>query len=325
MKNINNNDLHTPTLFDSARGDHTRALNTMMQVLSVLSKSDAIRIFTCAKDGLKSELDTPKKISLTKKQYYTRLNQLVLLNLVAKDSEGSYHHTTFGSVIYQNYIIHMMDKIKNMKEYEMVDVLRNHRGFKPEEISDFVSKINKNVHGDFMDLSTTITPANRSSVAYTFDSMVSKVLEIVESAQSEILLVGRFRDDRIINVLLQKANTGVQVRILADINTVDTFFENERDALNRDDKNKTERMTVVANPFYPSKVERRYVQVPFCLLVVDGMHVGLEIVDNYQPKKFFMSTFSVDTNLASNMKIIFDSLWKKSKTSLPKVSMHKNK
>ncbi len=46
----------------------TNTLQQMGEVMSVLSKYDALSIFVLAKNGLKSELDTPQKIGLTKKQ-----------------------------------------------------------------------------------------------------------------------------------------------------------------------------------------------------------------------------------------------------------------
>lgn len=302
-------------------GNDLKTLETMLEVLSVLSKNDAFKIFTYAKDGLKSELDTPTKIGLTRKQYYTRLNQLVSLKLIAKDDDF-YSHTSFGSMIYQNYVMPLLDRIKNIKEYEMVDALKKHPEFKPEEISGFLSKISENTRSSiFVDKTV---PKIRSSITYTFNEMVTKVLEIIEYSQNEILLMSRFRNDHIINKLLQKANRGVKVRVLADINTVDTFFENESGVLT-EDENKNERITVVANPFYPSKVDRRYVETPFCLLLVDGTHVGMEIVDNYQPKKFLMTTFSIDPELANDLKKIFDELWKKSKDTLPKSMVTRTK
>ena len=78
--------------------DNSKILTQLTNVLSVLSKNDALTIFLMANEGIKSELDTPTKIGLTKKQYYTRLKQLVDLGLITKNNE-SYIQTAFGRVV----------------------------------------------------------------------------------------------------------------------------------------------------------------------------------------------------------------------------------
>ena len=46
------------------------------------------------------------------------------------------------------------------------------------------------------------------------------------------------------------------------------------------------------NPYYPSKIDRRYVEIPFCTIIVDNKQIGFEIVDISEPKKFKMAIFS---------------------------------
>ena len=41
----------------------------IIDLLSILSKPDARRIFTLVRDGIKSRLGTPTEIGLTRKQY----------------------------------------------------------------------------------------------------------------------------------------------------------------------------------------------------------------------------------------------------------------
>jgi len=43
------------------------------KLFSVLSREDAQALFMRAKDGLRSNKDSPRQASLTRKQYYTRL------------------------------------------------------------------------------------------------------------------------------------------------------------------------------------------------------------------------------------------------------------
>lgn len=298
------------TLLDSK--DDSRSLNQLMDIMAVLSKSDALTIFFMANEGVKSDLDTPAKIGLTRKQYYTRLKQLVDLGLLVKCHE-SYIHTAFGRLVYQKHVIGITNHIKNSKYLEMVDALKTNSKFNDQDIMEFISKINPQASVD-------LGVSSRKNIVATlsFGDMVTKVLEIIEFAQNEILLATRFQNELIINSVLKKANSGINVKVLADVNLVENYFDKES-GINKSDKNKDERINVVSNPYYPSKIDRRYTQVPFCILIVDGKHVGLEIINAQNPQKFQMAIFTEDESLSSSMMSLFTSLWQKSKPNLPKI------
>jgi sugar-specific transcriptional regulator TrmB len=283
--------------------DNSKLLIQMTEILSVLSKNDALTIFFIANEGIKSELDTPIKIGLTKKQYYTRLKQLVDLGLVVKNND-SYIQTAFGKVIYQKYIVGLINNIKNSKYLQMVDVLKANPKFNDSDIMEFISKVEPRISVD-LESSKKI-----STVVSSYEDMVRKILEMIEFAQSEILLVTRFQNELIINSILRKASSGVNIRTLADTGMVEEYFRKETEI--KSDKNKNERVNVVSNPFYPSKIDRRYIQVPFCLLVVDNKYVGLEIVNVIEPGKFKMAIFIEDQMLSASMISLFNNLWQKS-------------
>lgn len=293
-----------------APNDNSKILSQLTEVLSVLSKNDALTIFLMANEGIKSELDTPTKIGLTKKQYYTRLKQLVDLGLITKNNE-SYMQTAFGKVVYQKHIIGLTNNIRNSKYLQMVDVLKADPKFNDKDIMEFMSKVEPQVSSDLE------TSRKSFTVVSSYEDMVRKILEMVEFAQNEILLVTRFQNELIINSILKKASSGVNVKVLADTNLVENYFEKEMHV--KSDKNKKERENVVSNPYYPSRIDRRYVQVPFCVMIVDNKHVGLEIIDLSESKKFKMAIFGEDSNLSSSMIPLFDSLWQKSSANHPKV------
>jgi len=283
-------------------------LNQLTEMLSILSKNDALTIFLTANDGIKSELDTPSKLGLTKKQYYTRLKQLVDLGLLVKQDD-SYIHTALGRLVYQKHIVGLTSHIKNSKYFEMVDVLKTNPKFNDNDIMEFISKVYPQAT---IDLET--------SLASSFDEMVNRVLEMVEFAHKQILLATRFQNELIINSVLKKANSGINVKVLADIDLVENYFEKEKIGIKRSDKNDDERINVVSNPYYPSKVDRRYIQVPFCILVVDNKHAGFEIVDAYEPGKFKMAVFVEDRILSSSLIQLFNDLWLKSSVNPPKIA-----
>lgn len=277
-------------------------------IMSIISKKDAMIIFSMAKEGLRSELDTPDMIGLTKKQYYTRMKQLVDLNLIAKTSRG-YEHTSLGSIIYQNHVVGLLKNMENYKTFEIMDILKKSSKFDQNDITEFMTKMG-------------ITNPERNGFGKNlgfitkYEHMVTKALEMIEFAQTEILLSTRFLNDLIVNANLKKSSSGISVKVLTDTKLVKAYFNAEGNGI-ESDKNSNERINVVSNPYYPSTVEKRYADVPFSMIIVDNNKVGLEIIDNYNPDKFNMGIFSDDLELVEVLKNKFHNLWASSSPNLP--------
>jgi hypothetical protein len=67
--------------------------------------------------------------------------------------------------------------------------------------------------------------------------------------------------------------------------------------LNMEDKNSSERSTVVGNPCYP----RRITDLPFSMIVLDGKEVGIELIHANDPKTFNRVIFVQDEKIANLM------------------------
>jgi predicted transcriptional regulator len=291
--------------------DNSKLVSQLTDVLSVLSKNDALTIFQMTEGGIKSEIDTPARIGLTKKQYYTRLKQLVDLGLITKRNE-SYIQTAFGKVVYQKHIVGLTNNIKNSKYLQMVDVLKADPKFNDKDIMEFMSKVEPQISSDMQDTSKP------STITWSWEEMISKVLETMEFAEKEIILVSRFTNELIINTMIKKANSGVFVRVLSDTNLIRGFFE-KAGPIKNNDKNHKERVNVVSNPYYPTPMQRKYVDVPFCILIVDKKNVGIEVVDAYNSNKFKMAVFSTDRQFANQLQDFVDTLWSKAKEDPPQL------
>lgn len=279
-----------------------KLVNQLTDLLTILSKKDALTIFLLAKDGLKAEADTPDKIGLTRKQYYTRLKQLVDTGLIDK-YDDVYVHTTLGTFVHQKHLLELIEQVKNTEQMKMVDTLKRTRQFSEDDITSFVGKITG------MNLETTIYRQLR--FATTYEQMVSNVIEQVEFAKSEILLASRFQNDIIINNMLRKADAGVNVKIIADKEIIRNYLRNSGEKLQAVDKNSMERLAVAVNPYYPKfpNVGRRLGNVPFCILLVDRKRVGIEIIDRFDSDKFKYAFFVKEETFADEVRKIFDSWW----------------
>ncbi len=113
-------------------------------LLSLLSKPDAFRIFILARNGIKSQVDTHSKIGLSKKQYYTRLSQLVSADLLVKEG-NVYKQTMFGEIVCCDYLLRLGIEIMNSNYMEMIDVIRHSSRFGKEDIDMITSKIRQEI------------------------------------------------------------------------------------------------------------------------------------------------------------------------------------
>jgi hypothetical protein len=127
---------------DNGEPKSPEVIRNACKLFSVLSKQDALLLFTRAKDGLYSNKDSPSLNNLTRKQYYTRLRNLVDVGLVKKDGD-SYTHTTFGSLIYQNYLAIMLHGVKNFKHIQMIDALKETQTLSNDDVTNLMNVVLK--------------------------------------------------------------------------------------------------------------------------------------------------------------------------------------
>jgi hypothetical protein len=291
------------------------------KLLSILSRRDNLSIFLFAdgdsnnNKGLEANFSTIQRLGLSKKVYYTRLKQLINAGLIEK-SDGVYKHTTLGNIIYQNHILNLIEELKNIKEMKMVDTLKHTKQFSEDEIADFVRRVT----GHKISIPTD---SNASSIkiefVWTYQDMVSAIVERTEFCKNEILLASRYLNEIIINSILRKANSsGVDVKVLTDSSLVKQYFEVEGKTLKLkdNDKNTSERTKVVSNPWYPGKVDRRIASIPFSMIILDGNEIGIEIVNWNDPKNFHGVIFiKGDEKTLKIMQELYYKIWASASSS----------
>jgi hypothetical protein len=277
-------------------------MKSSTKLLSVLSKKDNLSMFIFAKDGLKAESSTLQNLGLSRKVYYTRLRQLVDAGLISK-SEGAYSYTTLGGIIYQRHIVELIEEMKNKQQMMMIDTLKNTQEFSEEDITNFVDRITHTSSG----MKTEAPP--KIEIAWTYQDMVSAIVERVQLCKNEILLASRSFNEIIINNILRKANSGIDVKVISDSGLVKQYIEAEGRGLSLNDKNSSERIKVVSNPWYPGKVKRRVARIPFSIVVLDGKEVGVELVDWNEPKKFYGVVFIREEKTSKTMLNFYNKMW----------------
>ena len=112
--------------------------------------------------------------------------------------------------------------------------------------------------------------------------------------------------------------------MLADIDLVKEYFKLhkiDKANLNGQDKNAVERMNVIGNPWYPEKnVNRKICNIPFGVIIIDGNEVGIELVDQTDPKRFNMGILLRDENASRVMKEYYEKLWNDAYSDITKAN-----
>jgi len=279
-----------------------KLVNKLTELLGILSKKDALTIFLLSKEGLKAEADTPQKIGLTRKQYYTRLKQLVNNGLIDKYGDV-YQHTTLGALLHQKYILELLGHVRNAKQMEMVDTLKRTKQFSEDDIANFVGK----VAGTSL-VSSTLP---RIKVTWSYEDMISTVIDGIQLCKNEIFLASRFANDVIVNNISQKASAGLHIKVISDFDMVLSRLVSVKEKLEALNKNAIERLNVLGNVWYPmpENIGRKFMHIPYCAIVLDGKEAGIEIIDKNEPDKFKGAIFIKDEIFAAQIRKIFNSWW----------------
>ncbi|AIF83374.1 hypothetical protein NTE_01305 [Candidatus Nitrososphaera evergladensis SR1] len=278
------------------------SVKSAANLFAVLSRRDTLALFLLVKDGLRSELRTASSIGLSKKQYYTRLNQLKDAGLVEKHGD-TYVYTTLGNVIHQRHISGLVENIRLTKQFRMIDTLKRAGEFSEEDISEFA----KNIGG--LDVQESLSSSSKIDLVWTYEEAASKLAETIEFAKQEIVFATRFLNEVLINSILNKTKAGVNVRILADAKMVNSFVEMEKKYLNLTDEHSLERLNMVRNPWYPRNVKRRIAHVPFSMAIIDGKHAGFELIGRSNSDKFTGAIFIKDKKACTGLMEFYQKIW----------------
>ena len=266
-------------------------------------------MFAMAKDGLKISPSIIVKLDISPKAYYRALKQLKNAGLVEKRKDKAgiimYFHTTFGSIVYQRNIVEMKQYTENLQKMQMIDTLKSAEKFSEADILKLTQ--------------WGIPPAvfrsvNDIDIVLSFDKVIQKLLERIDSCKSEILVSTRICPEIIINKLLEKSRLGIKVKVIADIDLVKEYIRAQQKFVDNLNKQSLieERKCIIANPWYPENtVSRRIADIPFGIIILDGNEVGIELVNSNNPNEFCGGIFIRDEKTAMAMTELYQQMWEK--------------
>jgi predicted transcriptional regulator len=306
------------------------AFDFSLKVLSIISKTDNFKLFLAAKDGVRISFTTLASMKLSRKRYYKALKQLRDVGLIEKFKDV-YLHTTFGRIVYQRNIIELLEYGKYLNEMKVLDSIKggNLKVNEDKLVSFFEKLIGiKNNMASFgipanATSTDTIDTSKKIELVWSYEEMVSLLLKCVDLCKDEILIASRVSPEVIINRVLQKCKLGVHVKVLADLDLVKEYFKLQKigkAGSSNQDKNAAERINVIGNPWYPEKnVNRKICKIPFGMIIIDGKEVGVELIDQADPKKFNMGILVRDENASRVMKEYYEKLWNNAYSDIAKV------
>jgi hypothetical protein len=309
----------------------TDAVDFSLKLFSTISKPDNFKFFLEAKDGVKINIATLTRMKISRKRYYKALKQVRDAGLIEK-FKGVYLHTSFGRIVYQRNVIEIIEYKKYLKEMQVVDDIKGgNLKVTEDNLVSFFEKligIKNNVASPSIAAATDATAginiSEKIEIVRTYEEMVALLLKCIDLCKEEILIATRVSPEEIINRILQKCKLGVHVKVLADIDLVKEYFKLhkiDKANLNSQDKNAVERMNVIGNPWYPEKnVNRKICKIPFGVIIIDGKELGIELVDQTDPKKFNMGILLRDEYASRVMKEYYEKLWSDAYSDIAKAN-----
>jgi len=291
--------MQSSTLLDDKSLDH------FARILYVLSRKDNFIIFVLAKDGLRSKTSTPQTVGLTKKQYYTRLNQLLHVGLIrCEPHTNTYFHTTLGKIIFHTHISPMMQEIKNFKSLMMVDALKNTNRFSDVDIEMFVSPILERLN---LPLPQSEKPPGIRMVFSDVDveRAIKKCLQLCER---DICLSTRSHIKYLMQQVMLKAVGGVKVRILAD-SDLDMHLGEKIENVLIQDLRETNELSALKYLQIQENVTTLKAKVLFDMLFLDDRFLIIGLIDRRNVERYNAAIIIEDVHVARMASEHFWQLW----------------
>jgi len=246
-------------------------LKETSNILGILSKYDALKIFLHSIEGIEAETDAADRLGLTKKQYYTRLKQLVDSGLIEK-RQGKYVHTTLGKVIYEKAIRVLFDHVKNSKKLLMIDVLKSSGKFDIDEIYKLLQIKTEDIYYN-------------ARLITDYDEFVRTVMSRLDGVDiKSIYYATRRLEHDIIRKILSK---GTDIKLLIDIPLVKELSINEE-----------------------LKDKIKAVNIPFTIVLFNNSskEMLIELVNSKDPSRSYAFINIKDDPLVDKVKAWLDNL-----------------
>jgi len=221
--------------------------------------------------------------------------------------------------------VEIAENIKDIEKMKMIDTLKHANKYSENDILKFI----ENVIGNNIKNNDDITSSFYSEIIWSYDKLILSMIEKVKNCKKELLIATRLYSEKVINEIILKSKVGVNVKILSYTKLVQGYFNsqtqhfgsnlfNELPGVGNDDK-RNGRLKVIGNPWYPNEegVQRKILDIPFGLLVIDKEEIGSELINRIDSQNFFAGIFIKDKKLALNVKDFYMKMWNDASNEIP--------
>ncbi len=282
------------------------------QIFKALGEDVSLRLFRLASVGIEPTVEFLQKTGLTRKQFYTRLQNLVKLGLVQK-KHGVYTLTTLGTMVQNIQLKPLEELVDSYWKLQAIEMLKSANKIPEEERNRLIESIGKS---EEFNLLSYVSP-NKIKIINTWDELLKQLSKYTQMAKKEIYLASRYHDPVIEKNILDKFQEGITLHVL-DGSPGKVNFTTELRAilLNPPDKETYDYILAVLNS---GKVNVRNRSLPFSFVVVDGTYAGFEIMNPLTPNEFLFAVEVKDEKISQKLIDYFNELWKTAEDLVPRL------
>ena len=283
-----------------------------LELFSIFSNLDTLRIFLYAQDGIDSSRRAMKELGLTPKRYYSRLKDLVEMGVLEK-GEGRYRYTPLGKALYQlGY--YLLDVLRNKDRLRIIGELMKSNLLEPQETERVLEIISSGSQGLELVLKSLDSSGKMEVVERitTYDELVEKLVEDIKTANNQVLLASRYIDMRVVEACTRVLKRRLELRVLLAEENLSSKLSRLRLFLSP-----TALKMMVEVLSMDIKVEEfvREGRIPYSFCVVDGEICFFEFPSIIEDE-FSIAFRVVDKQAAEKFTRIFQELWDKSGTKM---------
>ncbi|MDA4118868.1 MAG: hypothetical protein OK455_11070 [Thaumarchaeota archaeon] len=260
----------------------------LVDLMKALGDKNTLTIFKAAGEGLKGTYKANEELGLSRKQYYSRIENLVDLGLVRKES-GSYRQTYLGTTLGKQLQL-IGGSLKRPEYLQAIGIVQDSTSFSQAEKNSLIHTLSSEVG----------TSQESSSQLYnSFEKLVDGLKFWIQRAEKEIILATRYYDPGIAPLIFGAFSRGVKINFI-DGNPEATSFRNRLAAVMRTPPN-TETLLQVKKFTTSPNVKLTMMSLAYSFFVVDGIHCGVEIPNPLNPEEFNMAISFSDAVAADKL------------------------
>lgn len=282
----------------------TATESELAKMLGTLGNKDAIKILRFAKSGFDGTTIAHKRLGLSVKQYYYRLDRLMNAGLIRK-LNNRYELTPLGEIVWDTLERRMVWAIENAHSLSIVETLKRSKEIGPDAWQRMVTDL---FGSEFAEISF----GNPANTILTYEGLLDTTVKLTERAERKLCVATRYEDFGAIEAGWRAISRGVKIR---SIDGRSSYM----------DRMKIVQMLVryprclkmLYDLWHSEKIQIRFREIPFSFMVVDDRDCCFEIVNPVAQGFFAAVEIQNCKGICSKLMDIFDNLWQGSEEEDP--------